>query len=197
MAVRVITPPATLPLTLAEAKAHLRVDHDDEDALISTYLAAATKHAEEFTGRAFITQTLELVLDEFKPQIFIPRPPLQYVMSVLYADEPSGAEQLLTENTDYVVDTANEPGWVVAVGGEWPPTRDVVNAVRIRYVAGYISGDSPPVASVPEDIKAAILLMTGSLYSHRESVVVGTIAGQLPWNAEQLLRPKRVELSMA
>lgn len=197
MAVRVITPPTEYPLTLAEVKAHLRVDHTDEDTMITAYLAAATAHAEKFMGRALITQTLELVLDSFyDAQIMIPMPPLQSVVSVRY-DDAAGDEQTLVENTDYVVDTASQPGWVVAVDETWPTTIDTVNSVRIRFIAGYATADSPPVENVPFDIKAAILLMTGSLYEHRETMIAGVSVAMMPWSAEQLLRQHRVELALA
>lgn len=197
MAVRVITPPSDYPLTLAELKAHLRVDTSDEDGLITAYLAAATSHAEKFLGRALITQTLELVLDKFyDAQIVIPMPPLQSVASVRY-DDSSGDEQLLAENTDYLVDTASAPGWIAAVNKTWPTTIDTINAVRIRYIAGYVDSNSPQAENVPFDIKAAIMLMAGSLYAHRENVVVGFTAAMMPWSAEQLLRQHRVELALA
>lgn len=198
MAVRVITAPTEYPLTLAEVKAHLRVDHTDEDTIIEAYLAAATAHAEKFTGRALITQTLELTLDSFyDAQIMIPKPPLQSVTSVKY-DDAAGAEQTLVADVDYVVDTASQPGWVVAVDETWPTTIDTINSVRIRFVAGYIDNtQSPPTENVPFDIKAAILLMVGSLYSNRESTVVGVSTALVPWSTEQLLRQHRVELALA
>jgi uncharacterized phiE125 gp8 family phage protein len=197
MAVRVITPPADYPLTLAEVKAHLRVDHTDEDAMITAYLAGATDHAQKFMGRALITQTLELVLDKFYPQIQIPMPPLQSIVSVKY-DDADGAEQTLVENTDYIVDTASQPGWVVPVDETWPTPILSINTVRIRYIAGYAeTGSSPPVETVPFDIKAAILLMVGSLYAHRETIAVGVSVAAMPWSAEQLMRQHRVELALA
>jgi len=196
MAVRIITPPATDPITLTEAKSHLRVDHTDDDTLITGYITAATRYAEEFTGRAFITQTLELVLDEFRAQIQIPRPPLQSVVSVKY-DDSNGLEQTLTEGVDFLVDTASQPGWVVAVESIWPETIETINSVRIRYVAGYVDGNSPPSENVPRDIKSAILLIIGSLYSVRETVVVGAVAQHVPWGADQILRQRSVVLPMA
>jgi uncharacterized phiE125 gp8 family phage protein len=189
MSVAIITPPATFPVTLAEAKEHLHVDHTEEDALIQAYIAAATSHAEVFTGRAFMTQTLELVIDSFVNEIEIPRPPLQAVVSIVY-DDAAGVSQALSENTDYAVDNVSEPGWVVAINGEWPATIDAINAVRIRYIAGYAAGPT-------SDIKAAILLTVGSLYAFRETMSVGLITAMMPWSAEQLLRQRRVELALA
>jgi len=65
--------------------------------------------------------------------------------------------------------------------------------VRIRFIAGY--GDAG--SDVDASIRAAILLHLGSLYAHRETVIVGQTSVQLPWGAEQLLRPHRILLSMA
>lgn len=199
MALRIITPPVGYPITLTEAKQHLRVDltNTDDDALITLYLAAATAHAEVFCGRAFVPRTLELVIDRFAPQIEIPMPPLISVTSIFY-DDTEGYEHALSEATDYVVDNVSQPGWVVAVNGEWPETIDAINAVRIRYEAGYYQPNtSPPTVDIPFSIKAAIMLMMGGWYATREEVVVGTIATKLPFGAEALLRQYRVELAMA
>ena len=200
---RLITAPTVEPLTLAEVKAHLRVDHTDEDSLIAIYLAAARANVdgpEGFLGRALVTQVWELVLDAFpENEIKIPLPPLQSVDAIRY-DDTAGNEQIVPTN-NYFVDTVSEPGWVVGMkGSTWPTPMDAVNTVRIRFTAGYApTNDSPPDlrANIPFDIKAAILLHVGSMYENREEVVVGGIIGQLPWGAEALLRPRRVQLGMA
>lgn len=200
MALRLITAPTVEPLTLAEAKAHLRVDHTDDDSLIAIYLAAARADCEEWTARAFVTQTWELVLDEFPDdEIQIPRPPLQSVESIKY-DDGDGVEQTLA-TTEYTVDTTSQPGWVVPVTTGWPTsTFEGINSVRIRFVAGYLNADSPNdlTANIPSSIKAAILLQLGRLYENREDVVVGTTVNRLPiGTTEYLLRPYRVALGMA
>ena len=198
MAVKMISPPATYPVTVAQAKAHLRVVDDDEDALIELLLASATRHAEQFLGRRLIDQTLELTLDEFPlNEIKIPYPPLIEVVSIAY-DDGDGNEQTLSTG-EYTVDNVSQPGWVVPVSsGSWPTTFAGINAVRIRYRAGYLDEtSSPPVANVEHDIVAAILLTLGSLYAHRETVVIGVSATSLPWGAEQLLRLHRIDMSMA
>ena len=193
MALKLITPPVAYPVTLAEAKAHLRVDHNDEDALITTFLAASTDFCEAFLGRALMPQTWELVLDQFPTnEIKLPKPPLIEVLSVQYDD---GAGDLQSY-TSYSMDNVSEPGWIVP-DGSWPGTFDGINAVRIRYRAGYFVSDSPTDTKVPDDLKAAVLLYMGSLYANRETIITGTIAAQVPWSAEQLLRRKRIDLSMA
>lgn len=199
MAVKLITPAAAYPVTMTEAKAHLNVDFTDHDALIELFLQAATDDAQEFTGRAFVRQTWELVIDEFPAsEIRIPKPPLIEVVSLKY-DDADGNEQTLAD-TEYYVDDISQHGWVVPVSTGWPATVDAINAVRIQYIAGYAdSGASPAVLAdrVPYAIKAAVLLELGSLYAYRETMVVGQAATRMPWSAEQLLRQYRVHIAMA
>lgn len=200
MALKLITAPLAEPLTLAEVKQHLRVDHTEEDGLIAIYIRAAREHAERFLGRALVSQTWDLYLDAFPVnEIRIPLPPLRSVESIRY-DDTAGEEQTVS-TLEYYVDTANEPGWVVPDSTTtWPTTIDAVNAVRIRFVAGYApTADSPEdlASNVPWGIKAAMLLIIGNLYENRENNVVGVITNKLPHGAEWLLRPYRIELSMA
>lgn len=201
MALTLITPPAVEPISLADAKAHLRVNHTDEDALISALIKAARQHLEGprgYLARALVTQTWELTLDSFYAgSIQIPLPPLQSVVSVKYTDA-DGFEQTVAP-VDYYVDAANEPGWLVGVAA-WPGTLSAINALRVRFVAGYApDASSPPdlTANIPFDIRAAMLLHIGSLYAHREQVVVGSTVAQLPWGAQELLRPHRMHLGLA
>lgn len=201
MATRLITAPIAEPITLEEAKAHLRVDHSEDDALISAMISAARVYCEQFTARAFVTQTWELVLDEFPTnEILIPFPPLQSVTSIKY-DDSGGVEQTLSA-TEYDVDTASQPGWVVPVTSGWPTAIfEGINAVRIRFVAGYDPDTSSPInyaANVPAGIKAAVLLHIGQLYAIREDVIVGTVINRVPTGGiNDLLRPFRVALGMA
>lgn len=203
MALKPITAPAVLPLTLAEVKEHLRVDHSDEDNLISLYIQAATSFVDGengFLGRALVTQTWELVIDTFPThEIKIPLPPLQEVESVKYDDSDGNEQTLATDG--YWVDDALEPGWIVPATAGWPSdVLDAVNAVRVRFIAGYpATEDSPPDlrANVPASIKHAMLLHIGSMYGQREDMVIGTIVNKLPFGAEQLLRPFRVTVPIA
>jgi uncharacterized phiE125 gp8 family phage protein len=202
MALRLITAPAVEPITLTEAKAHLRVDHSDDDAKIEICIQAARSYVDGkdgFLGRALVTQTWELVIDEFPTnEIKIPLPPLQEIVSVKY-DDGGGVERTL-DAVEYFIDAVSEPGWIVPLTTGWPSTLDGINAVRIRFIAGYPPGTDSPIdlaANVPGSIKAAMLLHIGALYEHREAVVVGQTAVLLPWGAEHLLRPYRVQLGMA
>ena len=169
MGLVLVTPPASSPISLTEAKSHLRVDHSDEDTHIQLLIDAATTYLDGWTGilgRCLVAQTWDLYLDEFPGgSIQIPLAPLISVSSVTYTDT-NGATQTV-DSDDYTVDTYTPPGWVVPDSTfTWPSTLDAVNAVKVRFVAGYSGG-------VPAAIKAAMLLMVADLYENREPVVIG------------------------
>ena len=179
-----VTPPAAEPLSLEQAKGHLRVEVDDDDALISSLLQAAREKFEHDTWRALLTQTYDFVLDSFPPcneAIRLPRPPLQSVTSVKYLDA-DGVQQTLAASV-YKVDTASEPGRLLLKEGEvWPDTLAEGNAVEVRYVAGY--GDAPK--AVPAMAMTALKMLLSHWYEHREAVVVGGAVPQelrLAWSS--------------
>ncbi len=191
MSLTIVTPPAEEPVTLTEAKNHLRVDLTDDDSLISALIVAAREHAEAITRRAFITQTLKLSLDAFPANngpIYVPMPPLQSVNSLKYFNT-GGVEQTLTEGTDYLVDNESEPGRITpAPDTGWPATQNRPNAVSVEFVAGF--GDA---SKVPQGIKQAILLMVGHWYENREAVTMqGNNAGELPMAVDSLLMMHRI-----
>jgi uncharacterized phiE125 gp8 family phage protein len=113
------------------------------------------------------------------------RPPLQSVTSIKYIDE-DGVQQTL-DSSLYTVDKDSEPGWVFpAPGQSWPSTKAIQNAVRVRYVAGYGAA-----SDVPSALKLWIHAHLANSYKNRESVVVGTIATELPY-VESLLDGLRI-----
>lgn len=150
----------TEALNLAEVKAHLRVDHNDEDALIELYISAARETAEARTGRAITVNTYRMALDCFPDSaIELDYPKLISVQSVKYFDE-AGVQQTIN-SADYVLDTVSQPGWVnPAPGLTWPKTQeDRINAVEIEYTAGY--------TVVPKPLKVWMLLAITDLYERR------------------------------
>lgn len=174
MSLIVITAPATEPVTLAEARLHLKVDSTDDDTLISALITAARQQAEHRTGRALITQTLEKVLDAFPSDIELPMPPAIAITSVKYINT-SGTEQTL-DTDQYSLDKDSEPGWLTpAYGVAWPATYSVPNAVRVRYTAGYGAA-----AAVPQSIKSWMLMAIGTMYDHRATMIVGAAVSEVP-----------------
>jgi uncharacterized phiE125 gp8 family phage protein len=180
MSLKLITAPATTPVSLTEAKAHLRVDHSDEDTLITALIAAATEHYDGPRGilsRALMQQTWDLLLDEFPagPAIRFPLGPLISVTEVAYIDPDTEIEAIFA-SSNYQVDIHQPLGWVqLAESASWPDVMQTINAVRVRFVAGYADA-----AAVPAPIKAAILLNVGDLYKNRETAAVGAVASAIP-----------------
>lgn len=191
------TAPTVEPVTVADAKTHLRITHDDEDALIAGLIKAATAWAEHETGRALVQQTLLYTLDDWPAGDFIvlPKPPLRSVTSVKWLTT-AGVETTLTASTDYVADTGSEPGRVcLPYNGSWPSSSLYpIRPIRVTYVAGYAPTTGTPVdyrANIPQAIKQAILLRVGDLYELREGLVQG--AELRPTQAaEWLLAPYKV-----
>ncbi len=187
---KLIAPPTSEPVSVEEGLAQLRVDFDDDNTTIEGYIAAAREMAEAYTWRAFLTQTWDLVLDEFPAadRILLPRPPLQSVTGVYYTPE-GGSEQTLSASS-YYVDTYGEPGGVVLrTGYTWPSdTLMSVNGVRVRFVAGWAAAED-----VPRSIVQGIKLILGHFYENREGIVIaqGVSISELPMGIQWVLDAER------
>ena len=172
MALQLITAATTYPITLAEAKLHCRVDTTDDDTLIEALITAATEMCEQHTGRALMAQTWELTLDAFPDAFELTRVPVQSITSLKYYDANGDQQTLL--NTLYSLDNFDQFGYAYVVpvyAGSWPSTRDQINAVSLRYVAGYADA-----ASVPEGLKQWIKLMLSTMYDNRDSIANASMA---------------------
>ncbi|MPZ36767.1 MAG: hypothetical protein GEU95_01675 [Rhizobiales bacterium] len=173
MAITIVTPPASLPVTVAEAKTFGHIVDDDEDELIENLIAAARDHVEQATGRIMVATEFLLSLDCFpRNEVRLPRSPLIEVASVTY-DDTDGIERTLSP-TLYTVDTSSEPGWIVPTPTtRWPATYDGINAVRIQFISGYVADDnSPPdlAAHVPARAKIAVKSLVAHWYDTRTPI---------------------------
>lgn len=182
MSVVVITAPVH-GITLATAKAHLRVDSADDDAIIQSYLDAACAHIDGpmgWLGRSIWTQTLELRQDGLSGTIALPYGPVASVTSVKYVDT-AGAE-ITIGGSLYTL--TNDGKVALAYNQSWPGVRGDVEGVRIRYVTG--------AAAAPPSVLSAVLLMTGDLYMSRETVGDMPSAIQMSTTVQALLSSFRV-----
>ena len=183
MHVVVSTPPEAV-VTLDEAKVQLRVDFDDDDALIQGCVGAATALLDGPLGslrRSIGRQTLTLTVEGFwgrwcgQPDLRLPYPPLVEVTEISYVD-PDGADAIV----DPAVYTLTKDGYVrLAHGKAWPSVRSRRDSVTVTYTAGF--------DPVPAPIRQAILMITADLYANRgEAVAVGLVESPL---IGALLRP--------
>lgn len=185
--VLIVTPPAPL-VTVAEAKDHLRVDSDEQDALISGLIAAASAHIDGpdgWLGRAIGMQVLEAGLDGFcYDPIALPYPPIADVLSVRYEDV-GGVWRTLDAARYEARDGSVGTAW----GSAWPATRAYRGASRsvlIRYRAGY--------AVVPAPIRVAVLMMVADLYRNPGEAGDGTTGSKAAMSTPvaALLAPYRI-----
>jgi uncharacterized phiE125 gp8 family phage protein len=169
------TPPATSPVSVAEAKAHLRVEHSLDDAYIEACINAALERIDGRNGwlrRALINRAYELFLPWFPVArcIALPLPPLQSVTSIKYQDD-NDVEQTFSASSYQVIKNEDEGYIYLKTGENWPGgTFERPDAVKIEFVAGY----GATAADVPQNIRQAILIEVGALYAERGDVAPET-----------------------
>lgn len=177
-----VTEPTIEPVSRIEAREHLRLDDDVDDAQVRAYITAARVYVENFTGRLLINRTMRQYLDGARGGIGnywegtrqgpsltadgdfieIAASPVVSVSSIKYYDD---ADTEYTWNSaNYYVDTAQDVGRVVLRdGGVFPTDLRAANGLEINFTAGY--GTSP--TNIPEAIRVAVLQMTTFFYEHR------------------------------
>ncbi len=204
------TPPTAEPITLQQAKDHARVEVTDDDGLITQLIVSAREYAETVTRRQLMIATWTWTLDRFPGVVghtwderhgvhghhgqhgldddvfVVPWPPLRTIVSIKHIDD-AGVLQTVPA-ADYLVDISTEYGRVAPVFGLfWPVARDELGAVRVQFTAGYDNA-----ATVPAQIKQAILLLVGHWYEMREDTTVGPQARSIPSGAARLLGQQRI-----
>ncbi len=194
MGLVLVTAPAAEPVTLAEAKAHLRVTTTGEDTLITALIVAARRQVENLTRRALISQVWDYKRRAFPGWVLeLPLPPLISVGSINYLESAAGANTLLAAS-EYRVQGVNQhnPGRITPEFSKvWPSTYDVDEAVTIRFTAGWADA-----AAVPEELKVAMKLMLTAWFEHRAEYSPEQITASsmpTPSAMQSILRPYMVD----
>ena len=192
---RVATPPAVEPVTLAEAKAHLRVDTSDDDTYIGTLITTAREWCEAYLSRSLIHRQMVMTLESFpvdEDEIELPMPPMATAgtttaVSISYTLQNGTTATLSTAS--YRVSRYSTPGEIQTIyGGTWPANQiEDENAVSVTWWAGYGAAGS----SVPAAIRHAMLMLVGHWYENRNTVLVGSISKQLEFAVESLLSSQK------
>lgn len=181
-----VTPPASLPVTVDEAKLHLRVDGDEENTLIEGLIAAAVSHLDGWTGilgRALVEQTWRQDFDSFGCSMRLALGPVSEIVSITWRNEAGQVATVASSNYALVTDGIGpRVYWDAAFSS--PSGLYEQGAVSVTYRAGYA------VEDVPAAIKVAILLMIGHWHMNRETVAEGSF-NELPFAANALLAPFR------
>ena len=188
-AFKVVTAATENPITLTEAKTHLKVDTTADDTFITNLIKSATSSAQEYTNRFFIQTTIQQVGDKWEDISNLFKSPVLSVTNIKYVD-PDGTLQTL--NTDiYFLDDVNKPARIgLKPNQSYPQIIDRLNAVQVNYIVGLAAGPD----EVDEGIRQALLLTIGNWYQNRQAVVTGTIATELPMNAKFLLDQYKIQV---
>lgn len=188
MTATLLTGPALEPVSLNDAKAHLRVDHDDDDALLTAAIVSARVHVEAATRRVLIEQTWRIHLDRW-PRTRILRlavAPLISVDVVRIRDAEGGSSTV--DAGEYEVDTAAVPGRLVLAASAPAPVGRVVNAIEIDVTAGY----GPSSLDVPSPLRHAVMMLVAHWYEHRGAVGHDLAGETLPLGFAALVAPYRI-----
>lgn len=188
MANILLSGPTVEPITLAEAKAHLRVDASGEDSLIQSLIMASRLHIEAALDLALITQSWRHQRDVWPPSrvLILPLRPIQSLTAVTLHDDDATSRTLNVG--DFVLDGHANPARLVWRGnGAVPAAGIIANGIEIDIVAGY--GDA--ATDVPQPIRQALLLLIAHWYENREPVEIGATATTIPASVSELLMPYR------
>ena len=174
-----VAPMATVPVTIDEAKAFLRVQHNDEDALIASLIGAARAWIEAATGLLLASRQRVVSYPKFGERLALIHRPLVTVDGVVY-DDTAGVEQTLSSWR--VRQFAGMPAIVPAANERFPATEAIDGAVRVTITGGYAS-----VADIPSDVKQAALLLISHWYDNRTAVTLGMSGATVPYGVLELL----------
>lgn len=181
-----LTPPAVEPVTLAEAKAHLRVDITTDDAYITSLITAAREWCEAYCDETFVHAQYVMRLDSFPVEIELPRPPMATsgtvtAVSVTYTLENQTTATLATNQ--YRVDRDSTPGVIRTLyNGSWPSHLLDYNAVAVTWWGGR----GPSGADIPQRIRNAILWLVGLWYERRMAADAVNLS-EIPFGVKALL----------
>jgi uncharacterized phiE125 gp8 family phage protein len=186
MTIAELLPPAAEPITLAEAKAHLRLDTDEEDALVSALIRAAREYLEAATGLCLIVRPLRLYLDDWPEGrvIQIVRGPVQTIDLVTVYDAEGAPVEV--DASGHVLDGTARPARLVLA--EKPATERALNGIEIDFTAGF--GETG--AEVPDMLKRALLLHVAAMFELRGALSPGDQPGTVPAGYDRLVAPYRM-----
>lgn len=189
MALVLTSPPALEPVSIAEAKDHLKVGHSDEDALISSLILTSRLHIEAALSLALIEQSWTWTLDrwpEGRANLTLPLRPVSAINSISVLDS-DGVPTVVSQD-DYALDGDAVPPRLVRVVNQWPKPGQSQSGIEIAFTAGFGSAAD----DVPQPVRHAHLLLVAHWYEHRDPIEIGSDQTTIPNAVSILLKPYRV-----
>lgn len=182
----ILTQPAAEPVTLAEAKAHVRVDTAADDAYISSLIQVAREWCEAYSDETFVHTQYRMTLDSFPSEIELPRPPMATAgtataVVVTFTLENQTTAVLATNQ--YRIDRTSKPGVLrTNYNGSWPSHLLDYNAVTITWHGGRDATG----ANLPQRFKSAVLWLVGMWYERRMAADAVNLS-EIPFGVKSLL----------
>ena len=186
MALMLTAGPAIEPISVADAKTHLRVDTIAEDILIASLILTSRLHIEAALGLSLITQSWQLTFDAFPDgnAVALPLHPISAITAVRTTASDGTITTLSAASTLF---DPGPPARIVRTGPSWPHITAAANGITIGFTAGFGSN----ATDVPAPIRQAMLLLVAHWYEHRDPIEIGEPDTAIPKAVSELLKPYR------
>ena len=187
MTVALISPPALEPVSLDEAKAHLRLTGTEDDDYVAALIVAARLHVETSTRRVLIDQTWRIYRDDWPRDglVELPVGPVRSVAEIVVYD--ADGEPTTLSSTAWALDAASQPARLKLLGTGPTPGRPL-NGIEIDVVAGYGASG----LAVPQPLRLAIMMLVARWFENREGASFGVVPSTLADAFEAAIAPYRV-----
>lgn len=188
MTLSMLAGPELEPISVAEAKLYLRVDHDAENDVIAALITTARLHVERVTRRAIMQQTWRLYADDLSKNnmLEIGIGPVREVIQALCYDQDGDPFVIAPE--DYIVDVSSVPARIKFHFRSKPDRPRLLNGYEIDFIAGFGS----TTLDIPADLRQAVIMLVAHWYENRSAVTNGMSASVTPKGVCDLIQPYRV-----
>lgn len=175
---------AGLPITLAEAKTHDRIEIVKDDALVELMIESATTSIEGHVNKRYANRAYKLIYDcrdlsSTRPVLELERhnDDITIVSTEAFDEDNNGTALLSTEFT---------------LIGRRLQLEDTFFDRTLRNLDSLIVGYSVVKVPASEEIKMAIKELMAHIYENRDIVAIGTIVAELPGSVMTLIQNERI-----
>ena len=168
---QIYTSPTTLPVSVADAKAHLRVTGSDHDSLIEDLIWGAAKQFEKRANESLSSQIWKAFVEKGYEELELWKYPITGISSIQYYDSDNALQTLSTDDYYSNVNTGST-GWnprpIVIFITDVPSTYEREDAMIVTFSGGY--------SSIDYDVKQALLSWVYRKYEDPNDAVTERIS---------------------